>query len=186
MGWKNIKDHYRIDYIVHVTDKGICIGMGYLEDIITIHENGEMSLRHHYMHDEEFARYERELRADPETLRRLIETPDQFEKTITVYTFNGDQILEKQAEECGFPYVTHDGLLMSDNEYSTDKQTVITWAKSYAASSVHGRKGAVEHLEKELQAARDGLIDAQKELASLNTQYPSSRSKSQNPADPQA
>jgi hypothetical protein len=176
MGWKNVKDHYHIDYIVHVTNKGICVGMGYLEDIITIHGDGELSVRKHYMGDGDFSRYEREMRADPETLRRLIETPDQFEKSITVYTFKGDQILEKQAEACGFPHVTHDGVLMSDNEFSTDKKTVITWAKSSAASSVVGRKGLIEHFEKELQTAREGLIDAQNKLTSLNAQYPSARS----------
>lgn len=183
MGWKNVKDHYRIDYIVHVTDKGICVGMGYLEDIITIQENGELSVRKHYMDDGDFSRYEREMRADPETLRRLIDTPDQFEKSITVYAFKGDQILEKQAEECGFPHVTHDGLLMSDSEFSTNKKTVIVWAKSYAASNVTGRKHHVEALEKELQMARDGLVEAKKRLTSLNTQYPSARSTADNSPD---
>ena len=31
MGWKNIKEHYRIGHTVHVTDKGICIGSPYIQ-----------------------------------------------------------------------------------------------------------------------------------------------------------
>ena len=40
MGWKNVKEHYRIGHSVHVTEKGICIGSSYIPDIIIIAPDG--------------------------------------------------------------------------------------------------------------------------------------------------
>jgi len=36
MGWKNIKEHYRINHYVQVTEQGICIGSPYIHNIIVI------------------------------------------------------------------------------------------------------------------------------------------------------
>ena len=36
MGWKLLRDAFSINHIVCVTDKGICIGSGYVHDLATI------------------------------------------------------------------------------------------------------------------------------------------------------
>lgn len=36
MGWKNVKEHYRIGHIVHVKDGKICIGFPHITDIMEI------------------------------------------------------------------------------------------------------------------------------------------------------
>lgn len=36
MGWKAFKDVYNIKHIVCITDKGLCIGSGYVHDLAVI------------------------------------------------------------------------------------------------------------------------------------------------------
>ena len=45
MGWKNIKEHYRIGHAVQVTDAGICIGSPYIHNIIIIGVDGTLKKR---------------------------------------------------------------------------------------------------------------------------------------------
>jgi hypothetical protein len=75
--------------MVQVTSQGLCIGSGYVSDIIVIDPaTGRLTKRYDRGNDE-LSRYQRELEADPETLRRLIATPDQFARGVPVYTFAG-------------------------------------------------------------------------------------------------
>jgi cellobiose-specific phosphotransferase system component IIA len=172
MGWKNVKDHYQIEHLVSVTEKGICIGSGFIQEIMVIDWGGTITKRAGFLGSEEFRRYESEMEADPEKLRELIHAKDTFETSISVYTFKGAEIIEMQAEKAGYPNVTHDGELMSENEFSVDKQKVIRWAKQYANSNIEGWKNYVEHCEKELQNAKDRLANAHDNQASLESQFP--------------
>jgi hypothetical protein len=36
MGWKTLKEHFDIEHFVQVTKKGICIGSGFVHDLVTI------------------------------------------------------------------------------------------------------------------------------------------------------
>src|SRR5687768_3761792 len=100
MGWKNIKEHYRIGHSVCVTEQGICIGSPYIHDIIVIGLDGKLKKR--YERDgsnEDLERYQQEIEADPALLKKLIDGPDRFTKDVTVYTFSDGEIIEKKCEQ---------------------------------------------------------------------------------------
>jgi hypothetical protein len=43
MGWKNIKEHFSIQHIVHIKNGKVCIGSPYINDLIIINsETGEI------------------------------------------------------------------------------------------------------------------------------------------------
>lgn len=41
MGWKNVKEHYRIEHIVHVRDGAVVIGSPYVPEIIRATPDGK-------------------------------------------------------------------------------------------------------------------------------------------------
>lgn len=130
MGWKSIKEHYRIEHSVQVTEQGICIGSPYIHDLIVIGLDGTIK-KHSESGNEDLVRYMREFQPDPEKLKSLAQAGDIFERSIPVYTYDyKGNILEKQCEEPGWPNVTHDGQMMYGNTFSTDRAKVVSWAKS--------------------------------------------------------
>jgi hypothetical protein len=172
MGWKNVKEHYRIGHIVQVTPKGIAIGSGYISEIILISSEGRILKRDEGRCNEDIARYQKEMDADPETLRRLVLTPDTFESSITVFTYEDGAILEKKCEVLGLPNVTHDGLLMYNNYFSPDKTTVVKWAKRNANAGVKYAKEHLADAEDNLLKRRERLKVEEAHRAKLEADYP--------------
>lgn len=172
MGWKNVKDHYRIEHLVHVTEQGICIGSPYIHDILVISCDGQLVKRYEDRGNAELQRYQREMDADPLTLQRLVATPDAFAAAVPVYTYEGADILEKVCEQPGWPNVTHDGALMYENTFSTDKAQVIAWAKRNAASGVRMYEQHIAEEEAKLQKLRGQLAHYRAHEAQLAAQYP--------------
>jgi hypothetical protein len=171
MGWKNLKERFRIGHIVQVTDRGICIGSPYIHDIIVVGADGLIRKRYAdhntYAVNEDLLRYQREMDADPKAVRKAIEEPDTFKQSLTVWTYQDGRIVEKQCEEYGWPNLTHDGQIMYENTYSPDRSKVIEWARKNAAA---GREWAVEHLEEtrqKLKKAEEMLAESDAEIASL-------------------
>lgn len=117
MGWKNLKEHYRISHIVQVTKEGICIGSLYIHNLMVIGTNGEILKRNNENRSKELVRYQAEMDADPSKLRELIEAPDSFTGSVVVYTYKNGDIIEKLCEEPGWPNMTHDGDRMYANTY---------------------------------------------------------------------
>ena len=171
MGWKNVKTHYRIEHIVRVSEEGLCIGSPYIPNILVISQNGEL-LKRYDGWDEDLTRYQRELEADPQLLRRLIETPDTFGDSTTVYTYEGGEIIEKLCETPGWPNTTHDGELMYDNRFSTDKLKVVQWAKANAKAGVALWREQVVEAEREVQRVKGLLAGDEAALAKLLATYP--------------
>lgn len=172
MGWKNIKEAYRIGHTVHVTAKGICIGSPYISEIIVIGADGRLTKRYEDRGNEDLSRYQREMEADPDKLKRLIETPDTFGESITVFTFDEGDIIEKKCESVGWPNVTHDGQLMYENTFSTDLAKVVRWAKENADCGVKfGQENLATAVEK-LEACRKRLTEARAARAKLEATYP--------------
>ena len=172
MGWKNVKEHYRIGHTVQVTDKGICIGSDYIHNIIVVTPEGKVVKRYEGGGNEDLARYQREINSDPRVLQRLAETPDVFSASITVYTYGDGQVIEKQCETPGWPNVTHDGLMMYDNTFSTDKESVVDWAKEEATASLRYAEENVRGAEKKLAQSLAFRAKAAADLAKLETDYP--------------
>jgi hypothetical protein len=167
MGWKNVKDHYRIEHLVRVTDEGICIGSSYIHDIIVIGLDGTLTKREERTCNEDLRRYMAEFDADPQTLKRLVVTPNTFEKALTVFTYDGGEIIEKQCEEYGWPNVTHDGEMMFDNTFSKSRSKVVKWAKENAAAGVRLSEDRVARIKGELAEAESDLAKARDDVNQL-------------------
>ena len=173
MGWKNIKEHYRISHYVQVTQKGICIGSPYIHDIIVIGMDGVFKKRYDGAATNlNLQRYQYEMDGDPSKLKKLLWSEDKFDKSVTVYTYDDGEILEKLCEEPGWPNVTHDGKMMYDNEFSTDKAKVVKWAKENAEAGVEISMGRVAEAKAQLVEASDHLLKAARDLDRLEKEYP--------------
>lgn len=128
MGWKNVKEHYGIKHIVQVTDAGICIGSGYVHNILTI--RADLSIeRSSIGRGEPFDSMVAAMEADRPKLRELIDSPDTFSASIPVYTFTYDgAIVEALCEQPGWPNVTHDGRIMYDNTHFPERSQAVAQA----------------------------------------------------------
>jgi len=169
MGWKAVRDHYRIDHIVQVTSDGICIGSPYVHDIIVVKDgkrvHSDYGVRRNL--NGELGRIVKEMDADAPKLAELAATEDTFERSIPVYTYEGGSILEKQCEELGYPNVTHDGLIQYENTFSPDAGLVLTWAIDSAKAGVEWRREAVTHAEQMLADAKVSLAQREEDLRQL-------------------
>lgn len=174
MGWKNIKEAYRIGHIVVVyKDKGICIGSPYVHDLLTITPDGEVkwgSLGPST--NEDLARYAVEMTADKAKLVELLNAPDSFSLCVDVYTYERGEIIKKLCEEPAWPNVTHDGILMHDNSYSTDKSLVVKWAKRNAMCGIEWKGRRIKEIGAQLDEMQMLLSESNADLAKLEADYP--------------
>jgi hypothetical protein len=167
MGWKAIKEHYDIGHIVQVVpSKGICIGSAYIHDIIVISPEGKIIQKHDYTGNGDLKRYLEEFEADPAKLKELVESKDRFEKHIPVFTYEEGKIVKRFCEELEWPNVTHDGFMMYENTYSTDRNKVIEWAIRNAQTGVTLAMDHIEEKREALKRAQDRLAKKTKELES--------------------
>lgn len=176
MGWKNIKEKFGIHHNVQVREKGICIGSDFVSDLASIDKvTGKVE------ENQTFAGFLRDnypalQKAAPEELVWLIAAPDTFTASIPVFTYDGAEILEKMCEEPGYPNVTHDGCMMYENTFSTDKSKVVAWAKRNVACAVEQTQRRIAEVEKDLAGLRDSLAGYQADEAKLAATYPSVQS----------
>lgn len=139
MGWKNVKDHYQINHLVQVCSEGICIGSPYIHNLLVISLDGKLIKEDNWASNKDLLRYQAEMLADPEKLRELVLSKDEFQTFIRVFTYDGGEIIEKYCEEPGWPNVTHDGDMMYENTFSEKKSVVIKWAKSNCLAAIGNR-----------------------------------------------
>lgn len=99
--------------------------------------------------------------------------PDTFATSILVYTYKGARIIEKRCEEPGWPNVTHDGEMMYDNTFSTDKNTVVGWAKANARAGLRLAHERCAELRKQLYGARDNRRKYEANIGALDEEFPS-------------
>lgn len=174
MGWKNLREHYRIGHIVQVRDGNVIIGSPYVLDLLTVHPSGEVTWNEALgpSGNADLTRYVAEMRADPSKVAELFATPDSFATSIPVYTYDGAQIIEKQCEEAGWPHVTHDGEMLYDNTSSTDKILVVRWAKQNARAGLRMADRRVIELRKDLATAREIRRKYEEHIDTLAADYP--------------
>lgn len=175
MGWKAIKDHFQVKHIVQVTKKGICIGTGFVHDLITISKDGKTVTANRTFagadgrfNNEELTRVFQAMQAQPELVQALVDQADTFARSITVYTFDQGEVFEKQCEELGYPNLTHDGDIMHSNRYSTDRDTVVQWAIADTNAALHYFRGQAEQLRLQLQEASEAVARLEQALARLH------------------
>lgn len=171
MGWKNVKEHYRIEHIVQVTSKGICIGSGYVHNIIVISDyKPQWDSGLGPSKNDDLDRYFSEMEADLNRLRELIDNPDLFKESIPVYTYDGGKIIEKKCEQIGWPNITHDGEIMHDNTFSDDRNTVLNWAKKNADAGIDLFEQQVTRITGELDERKAMLAQCKSDALSLEKQ----------------
>ncbi|AHE56053.1 hypothetical protein [Sphingomonas sanxanigenens] len=169
MGWKAIKDHYRIRHFVQlVPGEGVCIGSGFTHDIIVINHMGGVEKPYRpergWSVNEDLARYQAEFDADPAKLKELLDQPDTFERSITVYTYDGAAIIECACEKLEWPNVTHDGRMMYENTFSTDRAEVVRWAIRNARARVEAWTDNLDERVRHLQEAAGHLARVRSDL----------------------
>lgn len=173
MGWKAIKDAYGIErHIVCVGDKGICIGSAVVHDLVVIDPSTGVLAENRTFSGFLRRNYPGLAAASPEQLLSLIQQDDTFSSSIPVYTYHDGEIVEKRCEVAGWPNVTHDGDLMYENTYSTDRGVVIGWAKRNARQAVRHMTEYIAHLEQKLTEAGSELARVQGYAAKLDADYP--------------
>jgi hypothetical protein len=172
MSWKNVKEHYHIGHSVQITQAGICIGSPYIHDLIIIGLDGRVKKGYNGHSNEDLLRYMAEMKADPEKLRQLVQTPDTFTTAIPVYTYAGGEIMEKQCEELGWPNVTHDGCMMYESTFSEYKAKVVWWAKQNAQAKLKSFEDVIERRKRDLAKAVVLENTFRVNLAKLETDYP--------------
>lgn len=173
MGFKTVKEQFRIRHSVHVTEDGICIGSPYISDLIVVGLDGRLKKRHERDgSNDELDRYMREFDADPAKLQQAVAAQDTFTKSLPVYTWSGGEIVETKCEKYGWPNTTHEGRMMYENSFLKSKADAVKAAKKDAACGVKWRREAVEQAEKELAKQRAELARCEADLAKLNADYP--------------
>ena len=173
MGWKNIKDHYRIGHIVQIRDGIIAIGSSYVFDLIRVSFDGKVSWGNlGASNNGDLARYHAEMTADLGKLKELLQAPDTFATSLTVWTYDESEIQEKQCEAYGYPNITHDGLLMYENTFSADRDKVVSWAKQNSACAIKSYKRLVKEAYDRLIQTNQWLGESQAHLAKLEAEFP--------------
>lgn len=172
MGWKAIKDHYRIKHLVAIHEgKGICIGSSYVHDLIRINPEARKiewgNLGPSY--NDELARYWSEIHEDIDAFWALVDAPDTFSRNLPVYTYEGGKVVEYQCEEYGWPNVTHDGQMMYENTFFERPEDARKAGIRNAQAGVESLTEIVERTEKDLAQRREWLAERKANLAELQS-----------------
>jgi hypothetical protein len=173
MGWKNVREHYRIGHIVKLVDGNVHVGSSFVGDLLSISPEGAITRsRIVDRHGGDLGRYQDEIEADPARFVELLRSPDTFERSIPVFTWEGARIVERLCEETGWPNVTHDGDLMHDNRYSTDRDKTVARAIRDAEAGVSTYERAVEDAREELARREALLAGSRADVAILRAERP--------------
>ena len=100
----------------------------------------------------------------------MLAKDDHFENSITVYTYDDDQIIELKCETADFdqwPIFTHCGKMMYKNTFSTNRDQVIEWAIKDAELDVERWNERIRENENELVRRRKELTKAETILRNL-------------------
>lgn len=176
MGWKSVKDHYRIQRLVQVRDGNIAIGSGFLPELIVITPDGRLLKRYDGGPTEDLTHIQRAMDGDLATLRRLAAQPDTFAASLVVYTYDGAQIIECRCERLGWPNVTHDGQLMYENTFSSDRDYIVERAKANALAGLELSLRAYAEAERRLHEIHVEIERDRHDLKALGVEVPAALS----------
>lgn len=129
MGWKNIQDKFKIEHVVQIRDNRICIGSGYIGEIISISFDGKIlkSFDLNSRSNDNLLRYQKEINICEKTgeLKELIDALDVFEDLKPIYTYKNGRVIKKLCEEYGYPNVCTDGDLMYENTFFINRSDAV-------------------------------------------------------------
>lgn len=185
MGWKTLKQHFGIEHIVQVTEKGsICIGSAYIHDLVVIDpKTGKLDENQTFSTGFLRQHYPELLATAPAEIVKLIDAQDVFDASVPVFTYRESEIIEKRCEEPGWPNVTHDGCVMYESAFSTDKVKVIKWAHRKADLRVKYVKEQISRTESDLAALQKQLTHELDVKARLEAVYPATETRRDDTSD---
>lgn len=174
MGWKNVRDHYAIEHLVHMRNGNLLVGSPYVSDLLTIEPNGRVTRNSVVGRDsKELSRIVNVIEGDRDRFVSLFEAEDSFEQSLPVYTWNDKgEIVEELCEEYGYPNVTHAGNILYENVYFADRNTAVRRALRSLKYRVESADENQEQAERELEKRRQYAQDAHAALATLRKSYP--------------
>jgi len=170
MGWKAVKDHYRVGHLVSIhTGKGICIGSSYVHDLIRIDPTARTVQWGNLgpSRNDDLARYWEEMHADLAAFWRLVNAPDVFEKDLPVFTYEGGEVVKYLCEEYGWPNVTHDGQMMYENTFFPNAEDARAAGIRNAKARVENLQETVKRIEDDLAERRNWLAESKADLAKI-------------------
>jgi len=151
MGWNTFKKHFNIGHIVQIRERDLLIGSSYISALVSINmDTGMIQKEEHYRASFLREYYPNIFAATQDEIKALLDAEDTFTQSIPVYTYEGLRILAKYCEEVGCPNVTHDGVLMYANTFSTNIDHVVAWAKRNRASRLDNLRDRITERSKEL------------------------------------
>jgi len=172
MGWKSVREHYGIEHIVKIVDAELHIGSAYVGDLLRVTPQGGVTRNRAFDKRGEIGRYQDEIEADPARFAALFAQDDAFGETVPVYTYDDTGIVEKRAEEIGWPNVTTDGDLQYENRHFADRADAI--AAAFADARAWKTRAAEHVVEAELELAKrqERSARANEVLEALEREYP--------------
>lgn len=121
MGWKTIKEHYKIEHIVHVVKGLFCIGSHMVSDLVTLDAKGSLVREAIGSWSDNRFPWISQIKEDSKSgkFKELAEAPDSFGELMDVFTHSERQIIKKQCEKdaYGYPHCCTDGQLMYENTF---------------------------------------------------------------------
>ncbi len=160
MGYKLLRDTYKIEHIVQVLDKKeyggrvICIGSPYVHDLIVINMEGEIVKRNDGRNNNDLRRYMQEFDADPKKLKRIVQTTDAFDadKNKTVYIYDYGRIRTEVCQEYGYPNTTNTGELMYDNTSFPTYKDALNYALRVTEYNGYRHRDEIDRLKEAFES----------------------------------
>lgn len=165
MGWKNIKDRFKIEHIVQIRDNRICIGSGYIGEIISISFEGKIlkSYDLNSRSNSDLLRYQKEINLSEKTgeLKKLIDDPDVFTDLKPIYTHEKGRVIKKFCEEYKYPNICTDGDLIYENTFFINRKDAVKDCKKNAKI---GLKYSAQYFGRRFIELNQNMVKATKRL----------------------
>lgn len=158
MGWKTLKERYRISHIVSADQDNIYIG--HINDfrLASIQKaTGSFARNEDQSLIAEF--YPALTEATDDDRKAAIETPDRHLRNIAVFSIENGRIKTHRCDHAGFPNPTHDGLIQHPGTFTSDHDEAVAWAKWELGYHINRVKESIDNLESANRGAQPSHDD---------------------------
>lgn len=115
MGWKAVKDYYKIKHIAHIINGQFVIGSPMSPRIFVFSPKGDFLGQSEGTINIDLIRYKTEILTDVNKFVELFQSEDKFDQDIPVWFYRDGKVSIDHCENFGWPNVTHSGQLMYIN-----------------------------------------------------------------------
>src|SRR5690606_20634368 len=120
-----------------------------------------------YAADDELLRIQRSILADPRKFAQLLEEKDDLPGSITVYSWDGEKIVEDKALAVGHQHITASGVRQENSTHFASKHQLIKAMIAYYEDAKAICEMEVEELERQQAYARRRLADVHDKIVLL-------------------